>query len=80
MFFRRPLLVSRYDVYVADIAPMGIEAIELDGAVTPEAVSAVTALLADPDAQAAMIERNYAVGLEHMSHRVIRERLLPLLG
>lgn len=79
LFFRRPLFVNRYDVYVADIAPMGVQAIEMDGEVTTNVVEQVRALLDSPDAAAAMAEANYAVGLEHMSHHVMRERLLPLL-
>ena len=79
LFFKRPLFVNRYQVYVADIAPMGVQAVEMNGAVTDEVVHEVKELLASPDAVEDMIEANYAVGLEHMSHRVMRERLLPLI-
>jgi mannosylglucosylglycerate synthase len=30
-FYRRPVLVNRYPVYVRDIAPAGVECIELNG-------------------------------------------------
>ncbi len=79
LFFKRPLFVNRYEVYVADIAPMGVQAIEMDGEITSEVVNEVRALLDSPDAAAAMVETNYEVGLEHMSHRIMRDRLLPLL-
>mgnify|MGYP001825298618 CR=1 FL=1 len=79
LFYKRPLFVNRYAVYVADIAPMGVQAVEMDGVVTPEVVGQVRDLLDSPVAQDAMTEANYAVGLEHMSHRVMRERLIPLL-
>jgi len=80
LFYRRPLFVNRYDVYVADIAPMGIEAIEMDGQLTPDVVAQVEFLLRSQRDQVMMAEHNYQVGLQHMSHRVIRDRLLPLLG
>lgn len=79
LWYRRPLLVNRYDVYVADIAPMGVDAVEMKGGVTDEVVDEVRALLDDPDRRRRMVDRNFEVGLEHLSHRVVRERLLPLL-
>ena len=79
MFYRRPLLVNRYPVYVADIAPTGLDAIEIDdGLVTDETVEAVARLLADPGSSAEALERNYQIGLEHFSYRVVRDRVLPL--
>ncbi|MCP3976921.1 MAG: glycosyltransferase family 4 protein [bacterium] len=79
LFFKRPIFVNRYEVYMADIAPMGVQAVEMDGEVTTDVVNEVRALLDSPDAAAAMVEANYEVGLEHMSHQVMRDRLLPLL-
>lgn len=78
-FFRRPLFVNTYEVYVADIAPLGIHAIEMDGDVTEDVVARVRRLLSSPSRVQEMVDNNYQVGEEHMSHRVVRERLLPLL-
>ena len=79
LFFKRPLLVNRYEVYTADIAPMGVRAVEMDGEITGEVVAAVRELIASPDEVGEMVLHNYEVGVEHMSHRVVRERLIPLL-
>jgi glycosyltransferase involved in cell wall biosynthesis len=79
VFFKRPLFVNRYEVYVEDIAPMGIQAVEMDGDVTRDVVEEVRDLLASPNEVDAMVEHNYRVGVEHLSHRVVRERLIPLL-
>lgn len=79
VFFRRPLFVNRYDVYAADIAPMGISAVEMEGELTDRVVAEVRRLLSDPLTVRDVVEANYRVGLEHMSHDVVRERLIPLL-
>src|SRR6266542_2703946 len=78
-FHRRPVLVNRYQVYADDIAPTGVRCIELDGAVTPEAVTQVRDLLASPDQAAAMAEANYQASLRHFSYATVRERVLPLV-
>lgn len=79
IYYGRPLLVNRYPVYVADIAPTGIEAIEFDGAITSATVDEVTEWLGDAARQESATERNYQAGLEHYSFAAVRRRLLPLL-
>lgn len=78
-YFRRPVFVNRYPVYARDIAPTGVECIEADGEVTAEVVAMAAAWLEDPTRAAEAIDRNYEVGREHFSYRVVRERLEPLL-
>ena len=46
---------------------------------TADVVASVRELLASPSTVSEMVEVNYQVGLQHMSHQVMRERLLPLL-
>jgi hypothetical protein len=79
LFFKRPLFVRRYEVYVADIAPMGVRAVEMDDEVTDAVVAAVKDLIASPEKVEEMVLHNYEVGGEHMSYGVARERLIPLL-
>ncbi len=79
VYFRKPVLVNRYSVYVADIAPLGFDFVEVDGWITDEAVAQVRRLLDDPDRRRAMVERNYALAREHFSYRVLAEALERLL-
>lgn len=72
-YFRRPVVVNRYRVYERDIAPLGVDCVELDGEVRDDHVRAVEAILADPASAEPAVERNYTVGLQHLSHRVVDE-------
>jgi glycosyltransferase involved in cell wall biosynthesis len=78
-FYRRPVFVNRYSVYVNDIAPTGVRCIEVDGALDPVALDEVQRLLADPRAWQEAIDRNYEIGRRHFSYMTIRERFLPLV-
>ncbi len=80
VYFRRPLMVNRYPVYVADIAPTGLRAVEIDGVITEETVAAVVELLDDPALVEEITDHNYAVAGRHFSCGVAEEVLLPLLG
>jgi len=80
IYFRKPVLVNRYSVYVADIAPLGFEFVEVDGWITDEAVSEVRRLLDDPGRCLAAVEKNYELARRHFSYKVLARairRLLP---
>lgn len=79
-YFRKPVLVNRYPVYVRDIAPTGIDCIEIDGAITREVVAQAADWLQNPRRVRAATDANHGIGREHFSYRVVRETLGPLLA
>ena len=79
LFYGVPLLVNRYPVYVADIAPLGLRLIEIDGEITDATVAEVKAVLASPDRIRAMARHNFEIARQHLSYRVLRRRLRKLL-
>lgn len=74
-YFRRPLLVNRYPVYEADIAPLGVAALEMDGAITDELVDAVRLWINEPMRWGTAVENNYEVGRTHFSYEKASELL-----
>ena len=79
LYFKRPLLVNRYPVYVADIAPQGVEAIEMDGEITDGVVSEVAELLGNPESWGAAVDRNYDIGRRAFSYEIAAEILATAL-
>ncbi len=80
VYFRKPVLVNRYSVYVADIAPLGFDFVEVDGWITDEAVSEVRRLLDDPHRCQEAVERNYELAHQHFSYQVLARAMGQLLG
>jgi len=79
LFYGVPVVVNRYPVYVADIAPLGLRLIEIDGAITDETITEVRSLLANPRRIRENARHNFAVGKKHLSYGVLRRRLRSLL-
>ncbi len=75
VYFRLPVMVNRYPVYQADIAPLGFDTVEIDGAVSQQTAEAVLALLGDLVRRSRMVEKNYQIAREHFSY----EAVTPLL-
>jgi len=79
IYFRKPMLVNRYSVYVADIAPLGFDFVEVDGWITDESVSEVRRLLDDPDRRQAAVSKNYELARRHFSYDVLVTAMEQLL-
>lgn len=76
IYFRLPLLVNRYNVYVTDIAPLGFDFVEIDGEITDDTVDQVITAITDPVRQRRMVEYNYQLAVEHFSY----EAVIPIVN
>lgn len=79
VYFGKPALVNRYDVYVADIAPLGFRFAEIDGAISEDAVATVRRWLEDPATAREIVEHNFRLAAKHFSYETLARLLLPLL-
>jgi len=79
VFYRKPLLVNRFPVYVADIAPCRFDFVEIDRAIDQETADSVARLLDDAELSARTTTRNYAIATEHFSYEVAERRLAQLI-
>ncbi len=75
LFYGVPVLVNRYPVYVADIAPLGLKLLEIDGAITDDTVASVRALMTNTEKRRAWARHNFEIAEKHLSYRVLRRRL-----
>jgi glycosyltransferase involved in cell wall biosynthesis len=80
IYFRKPVLVNRYSVYVADIAPLGFEFVEVDGWITDESISQVRRLLDAPEQRQVLAHKNYELARRHFSYAVLASALERLLS
>ncbi len=80
IYFRLPVLVNRYAVYAADIAPLGFDLIEIEGTITDETVEQVIEVLTDTTRRRCMVEYNYELARHHFSFEAVQPKLLSLLG
>jgi glycosyltransferase involved in cell wall biosynthesis len=75
VFYGKPLVVNRYAVYDADIRPLGMRFVEIDGAVTDRTVGEVRALLGDPRLRSAVARHNYTIARRNLSYDLLQRRL-----
>lgn len=80
IYFRKPILVNRYDVFVRDIEPQGFDVVVMDGYVSERVVRNVKEVLQSPERRERMVAHNYQVATQHYSYSVLRKRLSFLIS
>jgi glycosyltransferase involved in cell wall biosynthesis len=78
-YFRKPVLVNRYSIFIADIEPKGFQVITMNGYLTREVVGRVERVIHDDDYRQAMVDRNYELGARFYSYSVLRRGLRVLV-
>ncbi len=79
VYFRKPMMVNRYSIYIQDIEPRGFRFAEMDGIVTKKVVSHVQKILEDSHYRDEMVEHNYRVARRFYSYTVLRRSLRTLM-
>jgi glycosyltransferase involved in cell wall biosynthesis len=80
VYFRKPMLINRYEVFVRDIEPQGFDLIVMDGFTTDKVVKQVREVLESPERRERLVNHNYEVATRHYSYAVLRKRLAFLIA
>jgi glycosyltransferase involved in cell wall biosynthesis len=74
-YFRKPFIVHTYPMYLSDIRPAGIRAVEFHHDITDSVLNDVRQLIDNPHLREEIVEHNYKVGLKHFSYAVLDQKL-----
>ena len=78
IYFKKPVVVNRYSIYIEDIEPCGFSVIPFEGFVTKEIVDKAYRFL-EPKNLKTLVERNYALGRKYFSYSVLEKKLLSII-
>jgi len=79
VYYKKPIVVNRYSIYIADIEPKGFDVIVMDSFVSSKAIERIQGILEDEEGLEDMVERNYQVAERYFSYEVLEEKLLHLI-
>jgi glycosyltransferase involved in cell wall biosynthesis len=78
IYFKKPVVVNRYSIFVEDIEPCGFEVNTFESFVTRQLIERIEKML-DPGNLGWAVEKNYALGKRYFSYEVLERKLLPLI-
>ncbi|AEI14382.1 glycosyl transferase group 1 [Flexistipes sinusarabici DSM 4947] len=79
IYHKKPIIVNRYSIFIADIEPKDFDVITFDGFITEETVQNALNLLKDKERLEHMVEKNYKLGMRFFSYEVLEFHLLGLI-
>jgi glycosyltransferase involved in cell wall biosynthesis len=78
-YFRKPVLVNRYSIFIADIEPKGFKVITMDGFLTRRVIDEVRRVISDQEYRREMVDYNYELSKAFFSYSVLRRKLRSLI-
>ena len=79
IYFKKPVLINRYAIFVRDIEPKGFDLIIMDGFLTQRTVRKVKEVLSSRNRRDQMVDHNYQAAHRYYSYSVLRRWLDTLM-
>jgi len=79
VYFKKPLLINRYAIFVRDIEPKGFDLIVMDGFLTRRTVAKVKEILQSPQRREEMVNTNFDIAARYYAYGVLRRWINTLL-
>ncbi len=79
-YYKKPVLVNRYSIFIADIEPKDFEVIRMNGYLTNDVVEQVRRVIEDQQYRDNLVEKNYELGKRFFSYSVLRRKLRALVS
>ncbi len=80
VYYKKPILMNRYPVYVADIEPKGFEIIAIDELEDKDIIKRIKNIVFDKERKKKMTENNYDIALRYFSYELLERNLNYLLN
>lgn len=79
IYYRRPIVLSTYEIFRTDIQPKGFKVIGFGDYITDETVHQAREILQNPQLANEMTEHNFELGRRYYSYRILEARLRVLI-
>lgn len=79
VLFKKPLILTPYEVYKSDIRPLGFKTIEMPDKITSETLSKVNVLIDKPDEVEKIVNHNFELGKKYLSYEWTKKQLEKLI-
>ncbi|MEA1951052.1 MAG: glycosyltransferase family 4 protein, partial [Planctomycetota bacterium] len=78
-YFRKPVLVNRYSIFVTDIEPKGFKVVTMDGYLTRAVLDQTRRVIQDEEYRRDMVDCNFEHAKAFFSYSVLRRNLRSLI-
>ena len=79
VYFKRPIVMNRYAIFLLDIEPKGFQVITFDEFIPDRTVEETRKVLLHPESVVEMVEKNFQLGHKYFCMDILEQRLPSLL-
>lgn len=79
IYFKKPIVLNRYPVYIADIEPKGFDIIAFDGLATTKTIKKIEHTLGEKTYRRKMVDKNFKLAKQFFSYELLENKLLSLI-
>jgi glycosyltransferase involved in cell wall biosynthesis len=80
IYFKKPILVNRYSIFIKDIEPRGFDLAVMDGFISKKTVQKVKDILESRERRQNMVNHNYEIAWRHYSYSVLQHQLSAIIN
>jgi glycosyltransferase involved in cell wall biosynthesis len=80
IYFKKPLLINRYPIFVKDIEPKGFDLVVMDGFLSKKTIHKVRAIFESREQREKMVNFNYKVASRHYSYSMLRSKFSAIMN
>ena len=80
VYFKKPMLINRYAIFIRDIQPQGFDLVVMDGFLSRRNVDEIKEVLISSERRQQMVNANFEIALKHYSYAVLNKKLNYLLS
>lgn len=78
--YRRPIVMSAYNIFETDIRPKGFKVISFEDFITEDTVQQAREVLLNPANSVEQVNHNYELGRRYYSYQTLENRLVALMN
>ncbi len=79
IYYKKPIIVNRYSIFIADIEPKGFDVLGINGFVTSRIINQIKEVLHNKKKCEEMVEKNYQLANRFFSYEILEEKLMSLI-
>jgi glycosyltransferase involved in cell wall biosynthesis len=80
IYFKKPLLINRYPIFIKDIEPKGFDLVVMDGFLSKKTIHKVRKILESREQREKMVNLNYKVASRHYSYSMLRSKFGAIMN
>ena len=80
IYFKKPLLINRYPIFVKDIEPKGFDLVVMDGFLSKKTIHKVREIFESREQREKMVNFNYKVASRHYSYSMLRSKFSAIMN